>query len=135
MKYVFKGKTLGENRYELDINGQVIIASVREQPDNSLLCSINGESYQLFGQEEALGLRMRINGVTIMIPTVYNPSELRSDVTGKIVRFLQQDGESVEKGQPYVEVEAMKMIMALKSSEAGVIKHAMSSGSIIAAGD
>lgn len=33
---------------------------------------------------------------------------------GKIVRFLQQDGEVVEKDKPYVEVEAMKMIMALK---------------------
>jgi hypothetical protein len=28
---------------------------------------------QLFGQDEALGLRMKINGATVMIPTVYNP--------------------------------------------------------------
>jgi acetyl-CoA carboxylase/biotin carboxylase 1 len=135
VKYNFQARSLGENRYELSINGQVVVVSVREQADNSLLCSLNGDPYQLFGQEEPLGLRMRINGVTIMIPTVYNPSELRSDVTGKIVRFLQQDGESVEKGAPYVEVEAMKMIMALKSTEAGVVKHAMSAGSVIGAGD
>ena len=57
---------------------------------------------------------MKINGATVMIPVVYNPSELRSDVTGKIVRFLQQDGDVVEKDKPYVEVEAMKMIMAIK---------------------
>jgi len=25
---------------------------------------INGENYQLFGQDEALGLRMKINGAT-----------------------------------------------------------------------
>merc|ERR1719454_2742743 len=129
MKYSFEVKTLGENRYELLINGQKILATVREQPDKSLLCSINGDSYQLFGQEEALGLRMRIDGVTVMIPTVYNPSELRSDVTGKIVRFLQQDGENVEKDQPFVEVEAMKMIMALKAGETGVIQQRLSPGS------
>merc|ERR1719453_113377 len=128
MKYTFTGKTLGESRYELTINDQVIIASVREQADKSLLCSLNGEPFQLFGQEEALGLRMRINGVTMMIPTVYNPSELRSDVTGKIVRYLQQDGENVDKDEPFVEVEAMKMIMALKSTESGVVTHAMSHG-------
>ena len=38
---------------------------------------------------------MKINGATVMIPTVYNPSEMRSDVTGKIVRFLQTDGDQV----------------------------------------
>lgn len=135
IKYTFAATTLGPNKYRLEINGQVAEVSVREQPDNSLLCNINGESYKLFGQEEALGLRMRINGVTVMIPTVFNPSELRSDVTGKIVRYLQQDGETVDKDEAYVEVEAMKMIMAVKSTEAGVINHAMSPGSIISAGD
>jgi acetyl/propionyl-CoA carboxylase alpha subunit len=44
----------------------------------------------------------------------FGPPELRTDVTGKIVRFLQEDGAHVEAGQPYVEVEAMKMIMPLK---------------------
>ena len=78
---------------------------------------------------------MKINGATVLLPTVFNPSELRSDVTGKVVRFLQQDGEQVEKDQPFVEVEAMKMIMAIKATESGVIKHSLSPGSILSAGD
>ena len=135
VKYGFTAKALGPNIYSLNINGQVIVARVREQPDKSLLCSIGNENYQLFGQDEALGLRMKINGATVMIPTVYNPSELRSDVTGKVVRFLQQDGDTVEKDQPFVEVEAMKMIMAIKSTESGIINHNLSPGSIISAGD
>ena len=135
VKYSFTVSSMGPNFYNLRINDQSIEVRIREQPDKSLLCIIQGESYQLFGQEEALGLRMRINGKTVMIPTVYNPSELRSDVTGKIVRFLQQDGDIVEKDQPYVEVEAMKMIMAIKASESGVINHALSPGSILSAGD
>jgi acetyl-CoA carboxylase/biotin carboxylase 1 len=70
----------------------------------AILTTVGKDNYQLFGQDEALGLRMKINGATVMIPTIYNPSELRADVTGKIVRFLQQDGETVEKDKPYVEV-------------------------------
>lgn len=135
VKYSFTAISLGPNVFSIRINGQDIEVRIREQPDKSLLCSIAGESYQLFGQEEALGLRMKINGVTVIIPTVYNPSELRSDVTGKIVRYLQQEGEEVAKDQPYVEVEAMKMIMAIKSSESGQIKHNLSPGSVIQAGD
>jgi acetyl-CoA carboxylase / biotin carboxylase 1 len=134
-KYVFSSTMLGPNYYAIKINGQTIEVRIREQPDKSLLCTIGGESYQLFGQEEALGLRMKINGATVFIPTVYNPSELRSDVTGKIVRFLQQDGEEVSKDQAYVEVEAMKMIMAIKSTESGTVTHNLSPGSVIQAGD
>ena len=114
VKYTFKVKTLGPSGFSISINDQVIEVKIREQPDKSLLCAIGGENYQLFGKEEPLGLRMKINGATVLLPTVFNPSELRSDVTGKVVRFLQQDGEQVEKDQPYVEVEAMKMIMAIK---------------------
>lgn len=45
--------------------------------------------YELFvravsGSEEALGLRLRLDGIgTIMLPTVYDPSELRSEFNGK----------------------------------------------------
>jgi acetyl-CoA carboxylase/biotin carboxylase 1 len=41
----------------------------------------------------------------------------------------------VEAGQPYVEVEAMKMIMPIKATESGKITHNLSPGSVISAGD
>jgi acetyl-CoA carboxylase / biotin carboxylase 1 len=135
VKYLFKARTLGPNYFSLSINDQTVEVRVREQPDKSLLCTIGGDNYQLYGQEEALGLRMRINGATVLLPTVFNPSELRSDVTGKVVRFLQQNGDQVDKDQPYVEVEAMKMIMAIKATESGVINHNLSPGSILSPGD
>ena len=68
-------------------------------------------------------------------PTIFDPSELRTDVTGKVVRYLQDNGADVDEGQPYVEVEAMKMIMPLKASETGKITHNLSPGSVISAGD
>ena len=85
--------------------------------------------------DEPLGLRLSLDGVTVLMPTIFDPSELRTDVTGKVVRYLQEPGAQVEAGQPYVEVEAMKMIMPLKASESGTITHDMSPGSIISAGD
>ena len=68
-------------------------------------------------------------------PTIFDPSELRTDVTGKVVRYLQDNGAEVGEGQPYVEVEAMKMIMPLKATETGKINHNLSPGSVISAGD
>ena len=35
-------------------------------------------------QEEALGMRLELDGKNILIPTQFDPSELRSDVNGKV---------------------------------------------------
>jgi hypothetical protein len=53
----------------------------------------------------------------------------------QVVRYLYEDGAEVGANQPYVECEAMKMIMQLRTTEAGKIKNAMQTGSIIGAGD
>lgn len=56
-------------------------------------------------------------------------------MTGKVVRYLHDSGGEVLAGEPYVEVEAMKMIMPIKASESGKITHNLSPGSVISAGD
>ena len=48
---------------------------------------------------------------------------------------MQDNGADVESGEPYVEVEAMKMIMPIKASESGKITHNLSPGTVISAGD
>jgi len=48
---------------------------------------------------------------------------------------LQDNGANVEVGQPFVEVEAMKMIMPIKATESGKITHNLSPGTVISAGD
>jgi acetyl-CoA carboxylase/biotin carboxylase 1 len=73
--------------------------------------------------------------ISLVRPTIFDPSELRTDVTGKVVRYLQESGADVEVGQPFVEVEAMKMIMPIKATESGKVIHNLSPGSVISAGD
>jgi acetyl-CoA carboxylase/biotin carboxylase 1 len=82
---------------------------------------LEGETHRIFGMDEPLGLRLVLDGVTVLMPTIFDPSELRTDVTGKVVRYLQDNGAEVEAGAPFVEVEAMKMIMPIKATETG--KH------------
>ena len=112
VKYTVTVKRTGDASFDLVTNGgPALAASVREQPDGTLLASYGGISHQLTGQEEPLGLRIIVDGATVFVPAAFDPSEIRSDVTGKIVRWLKEDGESVEKGETFAEVEAMKMIM------------------------
>ena len=55
----------------------------REQADGSLYISYGAEIHQVYAKEEPLGLRMVLDGVTVLLPTIYDLSELRSDITGK----------------------------------------------------
>lgn len=48
--------------------------------------------------------KSRLRATLIVALTDMLCSELRSDITGKVVRFLQEDGADVEAGEPFVEV-------------------------------
>jgi pyruvate/2-oxoglutarate dehydrogenase complex dihydrolipoamide acyltransferase (E2) component len=60
---------------------------------------------------------------------------LRTGVTGKVIRYLQDNGADVKVGEPFVEIEAMKMSMPIKATESGKITQNLSPGSVINAGD
>ncbi|KYK69048.1 acetyl-CoA carboxylase ACC1 [Toxoplasma gondii TgCatPRC2] len=135
-RFSFEVSRTGPQLYVLKLNTQEVECVVREQPDGSYIVLFPGEkSHKFNGREEPLGLRLQVDGTTVLLPNVFDPSELRSDVTGKVVRYLVPDKGQVKKGEPYVEVEAMKMIMTLTAGETGVLSHTKSPGSVVNTGD
>ncbi|PFH33849.1 acetyl-CoA carboxylase ACC1 [Besnoitia besnoiti] len=135
-RFTFQVVRTGPQLYLLKLNGQEVECLVREQPDGSFIVLFPGEkSHKFNGREEPLGLRLQVDGTTVLLANVFDPSELRSDVTGKLVRYLVPERAKVNKGEPYVEVEAMKMVMTLTAGESGVLSHAKSPGSVISTGD
>mmetsp|Transcript_13466 Transcript_13466/g.36268 ORF Transcript_13466/g.36268 Transcript_13466/m.36268 type:complete len:2059 (-) Transcript_13466:87-6263(-) len=134
-KYVFRVTRVAENLFAFSIGEDVLEARIREQPDGSLYIKTGETVTQVSGVDEALGLRLRIEGsATITFPKLRDPSELRSDFNGKVVRYLHADGADVAEGEPFVELEAMKMIMSLRTTASGKIHQALNSGAIVAAG-
>jgi acetyl-CoA carboxylase/biotin carboxylase 1 len=134
-KYPFHVERISPDVYRFTLNGNSLDVEVTLTAEGALLATFGGETHRIIGMDEPLGLRLSMDGNTILMPTIFDPSELRTDVTGKVVRYLQDNGASVEAGQPYVEVEAMKMIMPIKATESGKITHNLSPGSVISAGD
>ena len=47
-----------------------------------------------------------------MVPNVYDPSELRSDVNGKVVRYLHEEGTEIAKGDTFVVPGAVRWLGA-----------------------
>jgi len=134
VRYQFRVELVGPETFRFNINGQKIDVDIRET-EGALLAAFDGEMHRIIGRAEPLGLRLTLDGATSLLPNIFDPSELRTDVTGKVVRYLQPNGGEVKRGEGYVEVEAMKMIMTLKAGEDGKIFHSLSPGTVIAGGD
>ena len=134
-KYEFTCTRVGADEYEMSIGGKSILAKMFRRNDGTLVAIYGGVTHEIDGLEEPLGLRMTLDSQTWLLPTLFDPSELRTDVTGKLIRFLQEDGAEVQAGKPYAEAEAMKMVMPLIAQESGKISHAKTAGAVIGAGD
>lgn len=50
-----------------------------------------------------------------------DPCSLRTTVPGKLVRYLVSDGDFIESGNAYAEIEVMKMILQLKTNISGTV--------------
>eukprot|EP00933_Yihiella_yeosuensis_P029464 TRINITY_DN23109_c0_g1_i1.p1 TRINITY_DN23109_c0_g1~~TRINITY_DN23109_c0_g1_i1.p1 ORF type:complete len:2264 (+),score=566.09 TRINITY_DN23109_c0_g1_i1:79-6870(+) len=135
-KYNFTIERAGSDLFIFSVGLTKIAARIRVQPDASMLVTIGDSVMKVRGTEEPLGLRLWLQGVgTVLLPTLYDLSELRSEFNGKVIRYLIDDGASVKEGEPYIELEAMKMIMPLKAGATGKLKHLKGAGSIVQAGE
>ncbi len=68
-------------------------------------------------------------------PSQIDPSVLTAPYGGKLTKLFVEDGAHVDKGTPFAEVEVMKMLFPLHSSEAGIISLAKAPGALINAGE
>ncbi|KAI0561153.1 acetyl-CoA carboxylase [Gracilaria domingensis] len=112
-----------------------VLAELRTLADGAKLVVLNGRSHVCYLREEPAGLRLSIDGKTCLFPKEYDPTRLASSVSGKLVRYLVQNDERVSVGQPYVELEVMKMYLTLSAPEAGRITLTSTEGTSVEIGE
>ncbi|KAL7520214.1 hypothetical protein ACHAWX_004953 [Stephanocyclus meneghinianus] len=141
VKYKLRCTQVGSNLFMISLSSnpsKFVATSVRVLSDGGYLIAIEGMShvaYQTSKPDVANGMRLNIGGKNIAFSPDYDPSSLRTDVAGKLVKKLVPNGAHVKKGTPYAEIEVMKMFMPLKVEESGVITWANNEGAALAAGD
>ncbi len=135
VKYCIKVTCTDSKMFALEMNNSVVYADTRLLSDDRLLVFVDGKSYTVFTREEVNGLRMQINGQTVMFEKENDPTKLRASTTGKLVRFLVPNGSHTEPGTAYADMEVMKMYMQLETTHAGKIVYAANPESYVKAGD
>ena len=131
VKYSFRVTPKAPDTMVVKTGVQSIQVRYREQAEGSMYMYVGVESHQVFAKEEALGLRMVLDGVIDLLPALYDPSELCSDITGKLMQYTIEDEAAVQKGKTFAEAKAMKMIITLKATE-GIKKSIINQGNLCA---
>ena len=67
VRYPFDVERLAGDVYRLTVAGNTIETRITETKAGSLLASFDGETHRIFGMEEPLGLRLVLDGVTILM--------------------------------------------------------------------
>eukprot|EP01080_Neovahlkampfia_damariscottae_P011048 gene11048-3756_t len=134
-KYCIKGTCSGKNKFTFAMNGSYRETEVKQMRDDGLLVVVDGKSYVTYSTEGTEGLRLLINGTSCLFTKEFDPSTIRANTSGKIVRYLVEDGSRIVAKQPIMELEMMKMIVTLKASLSGVIKFQIVPGAAIKPGD
>ena len=66
-KYPFHVELVSEDVYRLTLNGESFDAQVTVTSEGSLVASFGGETHRIFGMDEPLGLRLTVDGDTILM--------------------------------------------------------------------
>lgn len=134
-RYKFTATRSTVDSFTLFINGSKCSVGVRALADGGLLLLLSGKSHNVYWKEEVGATRLSVDGKTCLLEQENDPTQLRTPSPGKLVRFLVENGDHVGKGQPFAEVEVMKMYMPLIASEAGMVNLIKQPGATLEAGD
>ncbi|CAJ1954778.1 unnamed protein product [Cylindrotheca closterium] len=141
VKYKLFCTRKGQCSFRIGLDGNVdafVMTNVRKLSDGGYLIEIGGTSHVAYLTNKgdvATGMRLNVGGSNVAFSPDYDPTSLRTDVAGKLVKKLVADGTHVKKGEAYAEIEVMKMFMPLKVEEAGIVHWQGNEGASLAAGD
>lgn len=134
-KYLFTVSQSSEERFVLSINNSQCEVDVQKLSNDCLLVSVGGKSHTVYWKDDIGGTRLLIDSKTTFLESELNPTQMMSPTPGKLMKFLVSNGDHVSAGQPYAEIEIMKMQMPLVAKTNGIIELLGRPGSIIEAGD
>ncbi|CAD6505359.1 BgTH12-00850 [Blumeria graminis f. sp. triticale] len=134
-RYKFTATRSSLDSYHLFINGSKCSVGVRALSDGGLLVLLSGRSHNVYWKEEVGATRLSVDSKTCLLEQENDPSQLRTPSPGKLVKYTVENGEHVKTGQPFAEVEVMKMYMPLLAAEDGIVQLIKQPGATLEAGD
>jgi acetyl-CoA carboxylase / biotin carboxylase 1 len=134
-RYKFTATRSSLDSYHLFINGSKCSVGVRALSDGGLLVLLSGRSHNVYWKEEVGATRLSVDSKTCLLEQENDPTQLRTPSPGKLVKFTVDNGSHIKAGEPFAEVEVMKMYMPLLAQEDGIVQLIKQPGATLEAGD
>ncbi|BFZ10005.1 hypothetical protein BsWGS_13044 [Bradybaena similaris] len=134
IKFKLKVVKTGPTGYFLLMNKSTLDLEAHRLSDGGLLLSIGGSSYTTYMKEQVSSYRITIGNQTCVLQKENDPTIIRSLSAGKLINYLVEDGGHVFAGDVFAEIEVMKMVMELRSSENGCVHYSKRPGAVLEAG-
>jgi biotin carboxyl carrier protein len=120
---------LREGVYQLIVDRKVFIAYAYSEDKKSYRIEIGGRLYETQVQDEYDQLLERLG---MDYGESDAPDDLKAPMPGKVLEVMVSTGDAVEKGQPLMVLEAMKMENVIKSAGNGWVRRvAVASGATV----
>ncbi|KAF3695826.1 Acetyl-CoA carboxylase 2 [Channa argus] len=140
VKYCLKVARQSPTTYVIMMNGSNIEIDVHRLSDGGLLLSYDGSSHTTYMKEEVdrqeiLNFyRITVGNKTCVFEKEKDPTVLRSPSAGKLLQYMVEDGSHLFAGEPYAEIEVMKMVMTLTVQQSGCIHFVKRPGAVLEPG-
>lgn len=134
-RYKFTVTRASADTYHVFINGSRCAVGVRALTDGGLLVLLDGRSHNVYWKDEVGATRVSVDSKTCLLEQENDPTQLRTPSPGKLVKYTVPNGAHIKAGQPFAEVEVMKMYMPLVAQEDGVVQLIKQPGATLEAGD
>lgn len=133
-RYTLQVCSTAPSAYVLLMNGSQQTVQLHRQADGALLLTVDGATHTTYMREEVDRYRVVIDNRTYVFEKENDPSIVRSPSAGKLLNLLVDEGGHVSRGQPYAEIEVMKMVMQLTAAEAGQLSWCRRAGAVLETG-
>ncbi len=108
--------------FQVELNGTCKEVDVHHMTDGQLLVSVDGLNHTTYMLETSEQYRVVVGHQTVVFEKENDPTVLTSPSTGKLIKYLVPEGGHVSRGDPYAEMEVMKMITTLHVKESGTVQ-------------
>lgn len=135
MEYNFKAYPFMPSQYKIVLGDNEVIVSIFPCRDGTYMISFCELKFSIQIQRNNGCIYLTINGSDCLIEFDNDPASIKSPSSGRLVRFLVDDGALVNVDTAVAEVEVMKMYSTIFSKGNGVICLKKQPGSILLPGD
>ena len=131
MKYCVNATKTGKSNYMMELNQSKKDVEVFPMTDGQLLVLVDGCTHTTYMQESADSYRVVVGNQTVVFAKENDPSILMAPSTGKLIKYLVDDGGHVKAGDAFCEIEVMKMVTSLQANEGGIVQFIKRPGAIL----